>query len=176
MFWKWTVWLGENTYGVQADPLPPTAPSLSWGGGIVRFQSGASLLHMVAIWGAPQKEMKTQGELGTSTVAFRTHLQLLCLALRMLCFPLVRKTIHLSPFFLSPPCCVGLPTRIKKLALSQLGKTFKIKCVHLGVGVGVTSWSPFSRWPLNISGAGFIFVCHPPRGSNWKWWGENPFV
>lgn len=164
MFWKWTVWLGENTYGVQADPLPSTAPSLSWGGGIVRFQLGASLLHMAAIWGAPQKEMKTQRELRTSTVAFRTHLQLLCLALRMLCFPLVRKTIHLSPFFLPPPCCVGLPTRIKKLALSQLGKTFKIKCVHFGGGGGGHIMVSFQQMTLKYLWGRIHFRPSPSKG------------
>ena len=110
------------------------------------------------------------------TLAFHTHWQLLCWSLKMLCFHLVRKTIHLSPLYLFLPYVVVHPIRINNLALGQLEKAFKIKCVHLVWGrEGPPSWSNFSRWPLNISGAGFIFICHLSRGSIWKWW-ENPFV
>lgn len=94
---------------------------------------------MVAISSStPEGEIKTQGEeSGTSVVAFHSHLQLLlCLTLRMLCFDLVRKTIHLSPFELSLPCCVDLPIILKNLVLSQLGETLKNKYVCLGQGQG----------------------------------------
>lgn len=161
--------LGFKHYSVS------TAPGLSWRDS-VGFQSGTSLFHVVAL--APQRERDENSgvRVRDPTLAFHTHWQLLCWSLKMLCFHLVRKTIHLSPLYLFLPYVVVHPIRINNLALGQLEKAFKIKCVHLVWGrEGPPSWSNFSRWPLNISGAGFIFICHLSRGSIWKWW-ENPFV
>lgn len=97
--------------------------------------------------------MRTPGEeLRDPTLAFHTlTTSLLNSEDAVLC--LVRKTIHLSPLYLFLPYSVVRPIRINNLALGQLEKAFKIKCVHLGWGrEGPPSWSHFSRWPLNISG------------------------
>ena len=145
-----------------------TAPSLIWGDS-VSFQSGTSLFHIVTLAPQRRRDENSGGRVKrpNSSLSHPLTTSLLNSEDAVLC--LVRKTIHLSPLYLFLPYSVVCPIRINNLALGQLEKAFKIKCVHSGWGrESPSSWSHFSRWPLNISGAGFIFICCLSRDSIWK--------
>lgn len=158
----------EHTPGFRrAHCSVSTALGLIWGG---KIATGFNQRPLCYVGRAAIGRSTPEGEdLGASTVAFHTHLQLLC-------FPLVRKLFIYPHFTYLSPCCTSLCIRIKNLALSQLGKILKVKYVHLGWDVGVPSRSHFSKWPLNTSGAGFIFICRSLRGSDQMCWVESPFV